>query len=136
MIQSRYILDILDLILDDSELPDSLKRQIPFLTEIKREHTGVGVFIYFANNPGIEEGNVKVSQSTDFVKNPSKILNGVEIKSVQLNILAEAIAHLKGDIVECLEIFNMNGEDYPLNDPENYELSQIWNQSKKRKIIR
>ena len=57
MITSKYILDILDLILDGYHSADLLKNQIPYLLEKNREHTGVGVYIYFTTEKGI--GNYK-----------------------------------------------------------------------------
>ncbi|MDI9341902.1 MAG: hypothetical protein QM534_15125 [Sediminibacterium sp.] len=64
------------------------------------------------------------------------MVDGVEIKNESQNILANAIVHLKEGIIDCLEIWNKNGENYPVVEPENYELTQTWLGLKDKRTIK
>ena len=139
MALSKLILDIFDLTFDDYEYGDLLRQQISFLRQSDQEHTSVGLFIYFKGEHGIEQYRVPTDKinSFDLEGDPIERLNGVEIKNEMLNILAEATVHLKNGFIDCLEIFNKNGEDYPTNEPDSYSLEQIWiDEAQRRKIVR
>ncbi|REG97959.1 hypothetical protein [Flavobacterium aquicola] len=124
MISSKFIIDILDLILDDEKEAKLLRNQIGFLTVTEIEHTGIGLFINFENE--LKKECFKVDKNLTF--------DGVEIKNEELNILADAILHVKDGIIYQLEIFNKNGSDYPKDEIETYTLTQNWNGSKNRTI--
>src|SRR5688572_28809858 len=128
MIHSKYILDIFDLIFDEFESEDLIRRQIPFLSEKRREHTGVGIFVYFVAEKEIENYKIPTDkvQNFDLDGSPTEMLNGVEIKNSGLNILADATVHLKNGFIDCVEIWNKHGEVYPIDDPLSYELTQSW----------
>lgn len=126
MISSKFIIDILELILDDENVSKSLHEQIDFLTDTEIKHTGIGMFIHFENK--LVEKYLKLGENLT--------LNGIEIKNEKLNILAEAILKVKDGIVVELEIFNKNGLDYPKVEIENYTLTQNWKGSKNRTIDR
>ena len=139
MIQSQYILDIFELAFDDHPFSDLLRNQISFLTLTKTDHTGIGAFIHFKADNGIERFRLDTSNSKNFdiERNPTEMVNGVEIRNPDLLILADAIVHLKNGIIDHLEIWNKCGEDYEKTHPEHYELEQMWlDNYKKRKIIR
>ncbi|WP_207214197.1 hypothetical protein [Brumimicrobium glaciale] len=55
MIQSKFIQDILTLLLEGDEESEEVKKQIDFLTETKFDYTGVGVFISFEHMNGIKK---------------------------------------------------------------------------------
>ena len=120
MISSKFIVDILNLMLDDETLDESLFRQIKFLKDIESVYTNVGVFINFKNE--IEEEFLKIGMNLTF--------DGVEIQNDEQNILADAILQVKDGIICQLEIFNKNGFDFPKEEIENYVLTQNWKESK------
>ena len=139
MIQSKYILDILDLTFDKFEYEDLLRQQILFLTEEKREHTGVGIYVYFISDKEIENFKIPTDKtlSFDIDRNPTEILDGVEINNEKLKVLANTAVHLTNGFIKYVEIWNKNGEDYPLEELTSYELTQCWlDNSKKRTIKR
>ena len=126
MISSKFIYDILNLMLDDETLDESLSRQITFLTDIETVYTDVGVFINFKNE--IEEEFLKIGMNLTF--------DGVEIQKDELNILADAIIQVKDGIICQLEIFNKNGLSFPKEKIKSYVLNQNWKDSKKRTITK
>jgi hypothetical protein len=139
MIQSQYILDILDLAFDGYRSGDLLRSQVPFLTLTEVEHTGIGAFFQFKSDSAIEKFRIDTSdaKSFDIDGNPIDMLDGIEIRNPELSILADAIVHLKNGLIDHLEIWNKGGEAYVKINPEHYELYQIWlGNVKKRSIIR
>jgi hypothetical protein len=139
LINSQYILDIFDLAFDDHSESELLRKQIPFLTMIDIDHTGIGAFIHFFSDNQIQQFKLDTSNATNFdiEGNPTSMLDGIEIKNENLSILADAIIWLKNGLIDHLEIFNKCGEDYVLTEPEHYQLDQVWlDNNKRRKIIR
>ena len=139
MVNSQYILDILDLAFDDHSQSDLLRKQVPFLNITYIDHTGIGVFVHFSADDQIQQFKLDTSNATNFdiEGNPTSMVNGVEIKNSDLFILADAIIHLKNGIIDYLEIWNKCGEDYVLRDPDHYQLDQVWlDKPKSRTIIR
>jgi hypothetical protein len=138
VIKSKFILDIFDLLFDDHKATDLLTKQIDFLTEGEIEHTGVGLFINFNSDKTIQaykvDRNLLVDESDD--PNLLEMIDGVEIKNDSQNILADAIVHLKNGVIDSLEIWNKGGDNYPLIEPEHYEMTQTWRDVSKNKIIR
>ena len=128
MIISTLINDIFDLAFDDIQESNQLRQQIKFLTIGETEHTGVGLYLHFLKDNEIYK--YKVSKE----KNIS--LNGVEILNEKLGILADVIVHIENGIINCIEIWNKSGENYPTNEPQNYELTQIWIDTEKRRTIK
>ena len=124
MIESKFTLDILDLILDDEAEAKSLREQIDFLTETEIEYTGIGMFIYFEN----------VFKYEKLSNHRNSVYNGVELRDEKQNVLADVILHVENGLIKAIEIFNKNGEDYPSGKLENYILKQIWIGSKNRII--
>ncbi len=138
MIKSQLVLDILDLALDHEKETEKLKNQIPYLTEKEYEFTGVGVYIYFDQDPKIfmftanfpYEGNVLENGNIAYR------LNGIEIRNDKEKFLADATVHLINGIINCVEILNKIGV-YPTKEPDNYAIYQIWiDEDKRRTIIR
>ncbi len=137
MIKSEFVRNILELTFDDFKDGNLLRQQIPFLIEREREHTGIGVFIYFNSNKEISNYKVDTGKITtfDIYGNPVEVLNGVEIRSKALSILADTNVYLSHGIIDHIEIWNKSGNDYPLTDPEHYELHQIWLDKSERKSL-
>lgn len=139
MINSQYILDILDLVFDDHSERDLLRKQVSFLTVTDIDYTGIGAFVNFSADDQIQQFKLDTSNATtfDIEGNPTSMVDGVEIKNSDLLILADAIVHLKNGIIDHLEIWNKCGEDYVPTDPEHYQLDQMWlDKNKRRTIIR
>ena len=125
MISSKYISDILDLLLDGDDLGTSARSQIDYLADERYEYTGVGAFVSFKQLPGIEKHRL----TTDRV-----ILNGLEIESTLLEIGAEASVFIDGGLIEYLEIWSYSGE-YPSRELTDYTLKQSWTNGEGREIV-
>lgn len=139
MINSQYILDILDLSFDNHSESDLLRKQVPFLNITDIAHTGIGAYFHFSADDQIQQFKLDTSNATNFdiEGNPTSMVNGVEIENADLFILADTIIHLKNGIIDHLEIWNKCGENYVLSDPEHYQLDQVWlNKHKRRTIMR
>lgn len=113
MIKSKFIYDVLDLLLDGDSNGIKAKSQIKYLCESDYEYTESGVFISFTHQPGIE----KYRMQSDRL-----ILDGVVVKSTNPNLEAEAIVFFKKGLVDFLEIWKYYGESYPKEELTSYEL--------------
>ena len=126
MIKSKYISDILDLLLDGDDLGKKARLQVDFLTEKNYDYTGVGLFVSFDHSEGIEQYRLEADKI---------IINGVEIKSTNLEIAAEAMVHISKGLIDYLEIWSYNGV-YPTAELTNYRLTQSWLKEHGREIER
>jgi hypothetical protein len=82
----------------------------------------VGVFVSFTHDDKIEQFRLETDRT---------VIDGVEIKSPELEIGAEAMAHVMNGLVDYLEIWSYNGE-YPRRELATYTLTQIWPGSPRR----
>ena len=124
MIKSKYISDVLELLLDGDDSKVA-KSQIPFLSDTKYEYTnGGGVFIRFSHSAEIDEYRLAEDEL---------VLNGVTIESPELGIGADATVFLTNGIIDYLEIWSFDG-DYPDYELTNYMLKQAWHDSPERTI--
>ncbi|WP_375562982.1 hypothetical protein ACE193_10800 [Bernardetia sp. OM2101] len=128
MIQSQFVYNILDLLLDEDEGENEIKArlQLEYLTENHYEYTGVGVFIGFVYDEGIEKHKVTEDKL---------ILSGVEIKSDELEIGADVHLFFTNGIIDFMEICSYDGV-YPKSELKTYSLEQIWEGSSRKKITR
>lgn len=124
MIKSKYIFDIIDLLLDGDEEGIMARRQIEFLTEKEIIFTGPGAFIYFSNTEQIEKYKVK---------NIDLNITGVVINSPELKLGADAHIFLKNGIINYLEIYSRDSS-YPKYELQEYIITQEWVGSPNRKI--
>ena len=124
MIQSKYINDILELLLDSDEDGLFTRQQIPFLVDKKFDYTSGGLFVYFEHTVGIENYQV---DTANFV------IDGVRIKSDEHKIKAQATLFFKNGLIDNLEIWCYEGE-YPKNDLTSYILTQTWLGSDRKTI--
>jgi hypothetical protein len=116
MIQSGLILDILNLILDGEDVDEEAKMQIETLTESDFNYTGSGLFVSFTHD----------EQSHKFrLSEESLVLNGVEIKSPDLAIGADATIFFKDGLIDHLEIWSHDGV-YPEKELTEYSLKRTW----------
>ncbi len=58
----------------------------------------------------------------DIDGNPIERIDGLELINESQNILADISVHLTNGIIDCVEIWNKNGENYPKNEPNKYQL--------------
>ena len=77
MLKSKFIANILELLLDGDKEGINAKSQLEYLSESDYEYTGSGVFIGFVHKSGIVKYKADKSDL---------ILNGVGIKSTELEI--------------------------------------------------
>ncbi len=115
MIDSIFISDILNNIIEGETESHLLKSQINYLTIEKLNYTGTGVFVEFQNDINIE--NYRIDKDC--------VLNGLDIKSQELDIDAEAILFIRNGLIDYLEIWSRR-ENYPNYELRNYELIQTW----------
>lgn len=113
MIDSIFISNILSSIIEGETESDSLKSQITHLTIEKFNYTGNGVFVEFSKDPSIE----KYRLAEDC------ILNGLDIKSQEFELIAETILFIREGLIDYLEIWSKSGI-YPNHELNNYELIQ------------
>ncbi len=126
MIQSRFIADIIDLLLDGDEEGTALRNQIPFLTDSDYEYTGAGLFVGFLYDKAIYQ--FKLTSSTI-------LTDGVEIKSSELEGSASTSLFISEGLISSLEIFAYDGK-YPEKELTNYVLTQTWVGSPQRQVNR
>jgi hypothetical protein len=124
MIKSKYISDVLELLLDGDD-GKAAKSQISFLSDTEYEYTnGGGVFISFSHPAEIVE--YRLTQD-------NLVLNGVTINSPELEIGADATVFFKNGIIDYLEIWSFDS-NYPDHELTNYVLKQAWQDSPGRVI--
>lgn len=125
MIKSKFIKDILDLLSDGDSFGLSIRGQLDYLTERDYNYTGVGLFVNLSRADGIE----KFKTDTEKL-----ILNGLIIKSKEIELGAEAIVFCNNGLIDYLEIWSHGGA-YPKKELETYTLTQEWTGSPGRQII-
>jgi hypothetical protein len=114
MISSKYIVYILDLLLDGDANGKALRPQIDYLTDVEYDYTGVGVFVTFHTSKGIE--NFRHGEDR-------LILDGVTITSTELRIGASATVFINKGFIDYLELWSYDGE-YPKRELGDYTIKQ------------
>jgi hypothetical protein len=126
MIRSQFIRDIISLLLDGDDEYILIRKQADWITEENFKYTGHGVFVHFK----LEEQALKYRlDMKDFW------LNGVLIKSDEIDIAAEAIIDVSKGLINYLEIWSY-GEMYPRKDPDHYVLEQQWKKGENNIVIK
>jgi len=115
MIKSKYIKDILEKIIETESDHDLLSSQLDYLEIKDYEYTWTGLFVHFE----------KKNRAETFNGIDEKVLNGLIIKSQELELDAEATLFIKGGIIDYLEIWSHSG-NYPKHEIKEYELIQGW----------
>jgi len=127
MVKSKYISDILELILDGDENALCARKQIQFITDEEFIYTGSGLFVYFSHSDEI----YKYKLANDFM-----FLGNVRIKSTEYNLEADATLYSKNGLIDNLEIWCYSGDVYPKRDLTKYTLTQFWKNSPNKIITR
>ena len=125
MINSKFITDILKLLLDGDKEGLMSKSQLDYLTELDYDYTDSGFYLSFKHQNGIK------NHRTDKM---DLVLNGVKIESNQLTSEADVTLFFKNGLIDYLEIWS-NDNNYPRYELTNYKLTQNWKDSSKKKII-
>ena len=124
MVQSQYISDILELLLDGDEDGLLAKQQLPFIADNEYEYTGGGLFVNFNHAGGILEFKLPKNDL---------VLHGVKIATTEYPIEADATLFFTDGLIGYLEIWCYAG-DYPKQDLTKYTLTQVWENSPNRTI--
>jgi hypothetical protein len=124
MIKSKFISDILDLMLDGADIGD-VRNQKDYLIEKDYEYTGVGLFVNFSHVDGIDKFKAK---------NESLIIDGLVIKSKELEIGASVTMFFTDGLVNYIDIWSYDG-NFPRKELETYTLTQEWIGSPGRQLI-
>ncbi|RPE09037.1 hypothetical protein EGT74_18695 [Chitinophaga lutea] len=123
MLQSKFIADILELLLDGDDA-GILKRQVPYLSDAEYDYTISGVFVSFSHAAGIEQHRLDTGRL---------VLDGVTIESDIIPSGATATLFIKDGLIDFLEIWS-HADTYPGNVLKTYTLTQVWKGSKGRKL--
>lgn len=126
MTTSRLIEDILDLSLDGDEIGRSLRPQIPFLNDADYNYTGVGLYVYFKQEAGIEQCKCRQSEC---------VLDRLELTSAEFEGIAETMVFVVDHFVSYVEIWSRIGR-YPLKELSHYTLTQAWLGEAGRRVVR
>jgi hypothetical protein len=124
--ESQLTTDILKLtlgnLLKSGQYPymASLQNQIPLLTIKELEYTGSGLFINFDINAAMQLHKADIAPRDD--GNEVEMWDGPELRNDELGILADTMIYIRSGYVDCIEIWNKTGTDYPINEPIHYEL--------------
>jgi hypothetical protein len=119
MIKSKFVLDILDLMLDGDVDGLTARPQMKYLTDEEYEYTGGGLFVSFTHSAEI----LQYKTSKD-----NLILMGVKITTLEFPIEADATLFFKNGIIDYLEVWCYLG-DYPGRELTKYTLTQYWTDS-------
>jgi len=120
MIKSKYISDVLELLLDGDDERKAAKSQIPFLSDTEYKYaSGGGVFVNFSHSAEI---------FVYWITQDNLILNGVTINSPELISGADATVYLTNGIIDYLEIWSFDGS-YSDHALTSYVLKQTWQNS-------
>jgi len=124
MIKSKYISDILNLLLDGDNEGLLARQQLPFISEDNFDYTAGGLFVRFSHSDEIAKFKVNKQDL---------ILNGVKIQTTEYPIKADATLFFKNGVIDYLEIWCYLG-DYPNQDLTKYTLTQEWENSPNKTI--
>jgi hypothetical protein len=125
VVKSKYISDLLDLLLDGDKEGIAVRPQVEFLTDTEYNYTGGGLFVSFSHEDGIAK--YKYSKEENF------FMHGVRITTSEYPIEAEGAVFLKNGLIDYVEIWCIAG-DYPQEDLKKYTLTQAWNNSPGKQI--
>lgn len=123
MIRSELVYNIIELTVEGEKFEDILFEQIRHLTEKEEKHTGVGLYVYFKYEPGIEKFRLTEFQLIELFGQYLHRLENFELINSDLNILADTTVYFSNGLIECLEIWNKIG-DYPKEELVTYELKR------------
>jgi len=112
MIQSKFISDIVRLLVEINDNHPHAKKQVDFLTDTEYLYTGAGLFVTFSHDQGINNYTCAVDKL---------IIDGVEIQSTELSHGADTILFFKNGVIDFLEIWTYDG-CYPRAELKKYTL--------------
>ncbi len=110
--KEKYISEVIDSLIKSHKYQSILNNQVDLISNVKVEYTGSGLFAYFSFNNGIDKHEIDYD---DF------IINGVTIKSTDLEIEADAMIFINNGSIDYLEIWSKDGK-YPERELTDYKL--------------
>jgi hypothetical protein len=122
MIKSEFVSNIIGLSVEGEKFEDILHEQIRYLIEKEKEHTGVGLYVYFNYEPEIEKYRLTKFQLIDLFGEYAHRLEKFELINSELNVLADTTIHFSNGLIDSLEIWNKIG-GYPKEELVSYELN-------------
>ena len=124
MIKSNYISDLVNLLLDGNDDASIFKPQVEFLSELRREYTLMGLFVYFNH-----ENEILKYAVTEY----KNVITGVKIYSTTYHLEGEVNLFVKDGKLDYLEIVYYQ-ESFPKADLDKYTLKQAWKNSPEKQI--
>jgi hypothetical protein len=124
MIDSELIKEIIELTVEGEKFETLLFEQINHLTIKDREYTGVGLFVYFKHDKGIEEYKLNDSQLEELFGEHNHRIEKFKLVNAEIGILADTTVHITDGLIDCVEIWNKIG-DYPKEELLTYELKRF-----------
>ena len=125
MIKSRFIYDVLDLLLDGDDDGMLAQNQLPFLTDAEFEYSNEGLFVHFSYDDRIENHKIATEDL---------VLSGVLIQTDEYPIQADAAVFFADGKIDYLDIWCHYG-DYPEKDLTRYTLTQLWDNDFPGRVI-
>lgn len=124
MISSELILKVIESTIEGEKYEEKLTHQIRFLIEKEGEHTGIGLFIYFSYNDGIDRFRLTKSELLETFGEHNNQLDKFELINNSKNILADLTVHFDEGLIDCVEIWNKIGP-YPITELTDFELRRF-----------
>ena len=124
MIDSELITEIIELTVEGEKFDTLLFEQINHLTIKEQEHTGVGLFVYFKYDEGIEKYRLNDSQLRELFGEHNHGIENFELINSEVGILANTTVYLTDGLIDCVEIWNKVG-DFPKEELLTYELKRF-----------
>lgn len=115
---SKFHFDVLSFIIESNPDYVNLKEQLPFLTVIDIEHTGIGCFYTYSLNDDFDISKLNL-QVNDLILDMGSSLN-----SEKLPEGAQLILLIKNKKIETLEVMS-NGDNYPSEELSDYSFKEV-----------
>ena len=122
--------DLLDISLEGEVCEEKLRHQIGFLSIREEEHTGTGLYTYLDAGDEIIKFRLSEEEIEKMNIGSAKQFTNIELINEHLDILADITIHIEDGVIDCVEIWNKTGAEYPKEELITYELKPI-NASKK-----
>jgi hypothetical protein len=124
MIQSHFIIDLLDLLVEGDKDELLLRKQIPHLTEETYHYTGSGLMLSFGHSEAINAFALTADTT---------VIDGIIVESTVLHEAADAAIFIKDGLIDYLELWSRSGS-YPESELPDYILTQAWIGSPQKQI--
>jgi hypothetical protein len=124
MIPPSFLEQVLDLMLDGTDISPTLRQQIPYLIESESSQTNQGLFISFMPKEGAYNFRAE---------DPNLVLHGLVLTSKDMEGYAMINLFFTFGVVSSIEVWAPLG-NWP-QTLDNYTLSQNWEGAPQRQIV-